>query len=168
LQCSDWLSQQTHLDVVTVSSNAKAAEKAASDKYGAALAGDLAADHYQLQRLHQNVENDSHNFTRFVVLGKQKTPPSGKDKTSLLIASANEPGELFKVLEPLAKEKINMTLIESHRYRHQQWRYMFFIDIDGHVTEEPVKKALSQLEKQKLELTVLGSYPKALLADESF
>jgi chorismate mutase/prephenate dehydratase len=90
---------------------------------------------------------------------------SGADRTTLILSGSgpDDPGALFRLLEPLAEHRINMTRIESRPSRKRKWDYVFFIDIEGHVTDPPVAKALASLENRATLFRVLGSYPQAVL-----
>ena len=102
-------------------------------------------------------------MTRFVVIGQHNTPPSGDDRTSLLVFVQNKPGSLFDLLKPLAERNISMSNIESRPSRRGVWDYVFFIDIDGHRGDDNIREAISEIEKASAMVTVLGSYPKAVL-----
>ncbi|MDX1562451.1 MAG: prephenate dehydratase [Gammaproteobacteria bacterium] len=164
-QCRAWLNQYLpSVEKITVSSNAEAARRARDEDGTAALAGDAAADLYNLNILYSNIEDQADNTTRFLVIGRDPFPPSGADKTSLLLSatSTQGPGVLLHLLEPLAKHDINMTRIESRPSRQRKWHYVFFVDIDGHADDEPVKKALEEMRAHSDLFRVLGAYPKAV------
>ena len=163
-QCRNWL--DTHLpdvELVDVSSNAEAARLAAAEPEAAAIAGEAAAEIYGLHIISRNIEDEPDNTTRFLVIGRRETPASGNDKTSLLIYTDNRPGALYAILEPLARHGISMSRIESRPSRLGMWNYVFFIDIEGHVTDEAVVAALKELEQSASSVKVLGSYPCAVL-----
>ncbi len=163
-QCREWLN--THVsgvEVVAVSSNAEAARRAAQEPGAAAIAGETAAEIYQLQILAANIEDEPDNTTRFLVIGQQTTAPSGRDKTSLLVSARNRPGALQGLLAPFARHGISMTRIESRPSRRGTWDYVFFVDIEGHAQEEQVANALCELEDEAAMLKILGAYPKAVL-----
>jgi chorismate mutase/prephenate dehydratase len=163
-QCREWLDANLPgVERVAVASNAEAARQAAADVGTIAIAGDSAAQHYELKAFASNIEDNPDNTTRFLVIGSLETAPSGNDKTSLLLSSRNRPGALQRLLAPLAKNRINMTRIESRPSRETRWEYVFFVDIDGHAKERKVAKALALLEKEAAFLKLLGSYPKAVL-----
>ncbi|WP_459620931.1 prephenate dehydratase, partial [Burkholderia sp. 3C] len=127
----------------------------------AAIAGDRAALHYGLQIAYSMIQDDPHNRTRFVVIGKAPTGPSGCDQTSLIVSVKNEPGAVFKLLEPLARHGVSMTRFESRPARVGTWEYYFYIDIEGHRDSEQVAAALTELGGKAAFLKVLGSYPRA-------
>ena len=165
-QCRAWLAQHLpDIERITVASNAEAARRARDEEGTAALAGDAAAQLYDLRILFSNVEDEGDNTTRFLVIGRKMFPPSGQDKTSLLLSATGTegPGVLMHLLEPLARHGINMTRIESRPSRKRKWDYVFFVDIDGHADEEPVKTALGKVQKGATLFRVLGAYPRAVL-----
>lgn len=163
-QCRAWLdAHAAGLERIAVSSNAEAANLAAQDHQAAAIASREAADIYGLRVLFPNIEDEPDNTTRFLVIGKESVPHSGKDKTSLLLSAANKPGALHHLLAPFAQHGISMTRIESRPSRRGIWEYVFFVDIEGHVSENRVAQALEELRKEAAMLKVLGSYPRAIL-----
>lgn len=163
-QCRKWLDANLpDVELVDVSSNATAAQMASSEKNVAAIAGETAAEIYNLNMLVPNVEDEPDNTTRFLIIGKRETPASGEDKTSLIISTPNRAGALLSILEPFAKNNISMNRIESRPSRRGAWDYVFFVDIDGHENDENVKHALDELAKVATMVNVLGSFPKAVL-----
>lgn len=161
-QCRHWLANNfPNCELIAVSSNGVAAQLAATENDAAAIAGDLAVEYYQLQKLHSNIQDNPLNKTRFLVVGKQKVAPSGYDKTSLFFSTPHTPGALIDLIQPFADHGINLSLIESRPYQSRDWSYIFFIDIDGHREDESVKRALESLMAKSIMLTILGSYPKA-------
>ncbi len=163
-QCREWLNANlSGIECVTVSSNAEAARLAQQDAGTAAIAGSPAAELYGLNVFAANIEDEPDNTTRFLVIGRLGTVPSGADKTSLLVSGKNRPGVLYRLLAPLARHDISMTRIESRPSRRGLWEYVFFLDIDGHAAEPAVARALAELEQEAVLLKVLGSYPRAVL-----
>ncbi len=163
-QCREWLDANLpRIEQIEVSSNGEAALRVRDEVDAAAIAGQGAADIYQLPTLVRNIEDEPNNTTRFLIIGAQPITPSGDDKTALLVASLNRPGALFNLLEPLARNNVSMTRIESRPSRRGMWDYVFFIDLDGHVQDAPVAAALTQLREQASLFRVLGSYPKGVL-----
>jgi len=163
-QCRGWLDY--HLpgaERIAVGSNAQAAAMAAAEAGSAAVAGESAAGTYGLKVLARRIEDEPGNTTRFLVIAKEDSPASGRDKTSLLLTCRNEPGGLYRLLTPLAEYHISMTRIESRPSRRGIWDYVFYIDILGHRDETLVGKALQQLEGASLYFKILGSYPEAVL-----
>ena len=163
-QCREWLDTNLPgVERVAVSSNAEAARLAHVDASIAAIAGDAAADMYGLNILASNIEDDPENTTRFLVIGKQRVPPSGRDKTSLLISARNQPGALYRLLEPIARNDLSMTRIESRPSRRGKWDYVFFVDVEGHCEDPGIAAALEDLKSAASLFRVLGSYPCAIL-----
>jgi chorismate mutase/prephenate dehydratase len=163
-QCREWLdSNLAGAERIAVSSNAEAATLATEDNGAAAIAGISAAEIYELPVLARNIEDKPDNTTRFLILGHCDVPPSGEDKTALLVSAHNKPGALSQLLEPLAKNDISMSRIESRPSRQGMWDYVFFLEIEGHKADEKVKRALAQLESEASLYKILGSFPKAVL-----
>jgi chorismate mutase/prephenate dehydratase len=163
-QCREWLDANLpRIEQIEVGSNGEAARRVRDEPEAAAIAGQGAADIYELPTLVRNIEDEPNNTTRFLIIGTQPIAPSGDDKTALLVASLNRPGALFKLLEPLARNNVSMSRIESRPSRRGMWDYVFFIDLDGHAQDEPVAAALAQLREQASLFRVLGSYPKGVL-----
>ena len=96
------------------------------------------------------------------MIGRELFPPSGNDRTSLLVTVNDKPGALYDVLSPLARHKVSMNRIESRPAHTGKWQYAFFIDIDGHVHEPAMERALGELGDFAQEVRVLGSYPVAI------
>lgn len=163
-QSREWLDANLpRAERIAVSSNGEAARRVAQESGAAAVAGDAAAELYGLTNLASRIEDEPGNTTRFLVIGKQAVARSGQDKTSLLIAVKNEPGALYRMLEPMARHGLSMTRIESRPSRRGIWDYVFFVDIEGHVEDEKVGAALKELERHASLFKVLGSYPRAVI-----
>jgi len=163
-QCRAWLDR--HLPTaerIAVGSNAEAARLVKQQPHSAAIGAEAAAELYELQVLVSNIEDEAGNTTRFLVIGDQEVPPSGHDKTSLLLATRNEAGGLQALLTPLAEHGISMSRIESRPSRQGIWDYVFFVDLEGHAADEKSQKALQELHKKARLFKILGSYPVAVL-----
>lgn len=162
-QCKAWIRE--HLpaaECISVSSNAEAARRVRHSPDAAAISSQSAAEIYGLPVLFARIEDQPDNATRFLVIGRQLLAPSGDDKTSLLLAGDEGPGALHSLLDPLARHAVNMTRIESRPSSAAAWSYVFFIDVEGHAETEPLKTALSEMQKVSSLTRVLGSYPKAI------
>jgi len=163
-QCHEWLNLNLpDVQRVQVASNAEAARLAGKDKGSCAIAGEMAAEHYGLNILAKNIEDEPNNTTRFWILGVHDAAPSGKDKTSLVMSSKNIPGAVHQLLTPLARYGVSMSKLESRPSRTGLWEYVFFVDIEGHQQEENVAKALAELGEKAAFMKILGSYPAAVL-----
>jgi chorismate mutase/prephenate dehydratase len=165
-QCRQWLDE--HLPGVErapASSNAEAARRARDEDGTAAIAGSAAAEVYGLNIIVPDIEDAPDNTTRFLVIGRKLFSASGQDKTTLLVSAGDtqSPGALHRLLEPLARNGISMTRIESRPSRRRKWDYVFFIDVVGHADEAPLRHALEDLKKHTSLFRVLGSYPTAVL-----
>ncbi len=163
-QCRGWL--DTHLlkaERIAVNSNAEAARRASQEDNAAAIAGETASEYYDLPVLVNNIEDEPDNTTRFLVIGRHSTLPSGNDKTSLLFSTPNKPGALHDMLACFADNNVSMTRIESRPSRRGMWDYVFFVDVEGHAQDAHIKAALEKLEEQASMVKLLGSYPTAVL-----
>jgi chorismate mutase/prephenate dehydratase len=165
-QCRAWLDQHLpEAERIPVSSNGEGARRARDERGTAAIAGRSAAEIYGLYLLADEIEDRPDNTTRFLVVGRKLFSASGADRTTLMFSGSGpgDPGALFRLLEPLAKHGVNMTRIESRPSRKRKWDYIFFIDVEGHVSDAPVAAALAELEERATLFRVLGSYPRAVL-----
>jgi len=163
-QCRRWLDKNVpHARLTPVNSNAEAARLAAINEQSAAIAGIAAAEVYNLTIIEKNIEDESDNTTRFIVIGQQSPSPTGKDKTTLVVSTGNQPGALHKILEPFAIFGIGMAHIESRPSRQGLWDYVFFIDIEGHSEDNLIAQALEIVKGSVNMIKLLGSYPKAVL-----
>ena len=165
-QCHGWLNQNLpNAERVQVVSNADAARRAAEEPGSAAIAGRMASERFGLALLARSIEDDPNNTTRFLVLGKIETAPTGRDRTSLVMSADNKPGAVHALLSPLAANRVSMSRIESRPSRAAKsglWEYLFFIDVEGHRNDERVASALEELGQKAIFLKVLGSYPAAV------
>jgi chorismate mutase / prephenate dehydratase len=163
-QCHEWLNQNmSQVERQAVASNAEAARLAQSEPTSAAIASRRAGELFGLNLIAENIEDDPKNTTRFLVLSSHDVAPSGKDKTSLVMAAKNVPGAVVDLLEPLARHQVSMTKFESRPSKTGVWEYVFFVDIEGHQQDQHVAKALSELQNRASLLKVLGSYPAAVI-----
>ena len=163
-QCHEWLNQNLpNVKRVNAESNAEAARLAAEDEITAAIAGEGAAEHYRLHMVVQNIEDEPNNTTRFLVLGDHDATPSGRDKTSIVMAAPNQPGAMHDLLGPFARNGVSMTKLESRPSGAGLWEYVFYVDVEGHQRDAPVANAIKELQGLAPFLKVLGSYPVAVL-----
>ncbi|MFC2059856.1 prephenate dehydratase [Chloroflexota bacterium] len=134
-------------------------EKGITD--GGAIASIRAAEVYGMEIIAREIEDNPNNFTRFFVLSNHDSPPSGKDKTSIVFSVRHKPGALFEFLEELTTRNINLTKIESRPTRQKAWEYNFYLDFEGHHEDKAPREALEKLKNSSIFVKVLGSYPKA-------
>jgi len=165
-QCRGWLREYLpHAELIGMSSNAAGARRARDEAGTAAIGPDVAAAVYDLKVLVNNIEDRADNATRFLVIGRGLLAASGNDKTTILVSTsdtAGGSGVLYSLLKPLADAGVSMTRIESRPSRRKNWDYVFFIDLEGHASDEHVSGALAALEEKSSLFRVLGAYPKAV------
>jgi prephenate dehydratase len=160
-QCGDFLESWQGIQIVPTYDTAGSAkllvEKAIHD--GAAIASEQAAADYGLRILRKGIESNHQNYTRFIILGKDGSPPQAGGKTSVVFSFKDIPGALFKALSGFAFRDINLLKIESRPLHGQPWKYFFYLDFEGSIAEEPIGNAIDQLGEITTYLKVLGSYP---------
>jgi len=161
-QCRNWLSA-TFKDAQTipVASTAKAAQMAAEEPDAAAISSKVAAELYGLKIVCENIEDVPNNMTRFLVVGREDAKPTSEDKTAIFFSTAHKAGALADVLDVFKQYNINLTNIGSRPSKKRQWEYYFFVDFVGHRADKQVQEALEQARKHCLQLSILGSFPRA-------
>jgi chorismate mutase/prephenate dehydratase len=162
-QCSDWI--RSHIPAArteAVSSTSQAARLASADPASAAVGSRLAAEIAGIPVLRSAIQDRDGNMTRFAVLGREalERGPGEADRTSVLFALEHRPGALFKAIAPLAEHGVNITRIDSRPRKDRAWEYLFFLDLDGHIKNQPLAKALSEMSRYCSMLKILGSYPR--------
>ncbi|MAR92382.1 MAG: prephenate dehydratase [Pseudomonadota bacterium] len=163
-QCRQWLdANYPTADRVPVSSNADAARRMQSEWNAAAIAGEVAAEMYDLKVLASNIEDNPHNTTRFLIVGRERVPASGDDKTSIIVSMKNKPGALYELLAPFHDAGIMLTRVETRPARDGSWTYLFFIDFEGHEQDQGIAVALQRVEAMAVYVKRLGSYPRAVM-----
>ncbi|MCG2712863.1 MAG: prephenate dehydratase [Candidatus Omnitrophica bacterium] len=162
-QCRLWLeSNLPGRHLMETSSTTKAAQIAVKEKNSAAIASSLAAQIYKLNIKAKSIEDSPHNVTRFLVIGEKEAGFTGRDKTSVLFSIKDRVGALHDMLLAFKNAKINLTKIESRPSKKKAWDYYFFVDMQGHIKEPRLKKALTNLEKKCQILKIIGSYPQSV------
>jgi len=136
-------------------------------KDAGAIASQRAAEIYGMKVLAKEIGDTPNNYTRFFVLSKQDSPPSGQDKTSIIFSVKSVPGALYHILEEFATRKINLTKIESRPTKRTPWEYNFYLDFEGHRNEEKCQEALKSIKDKILFVKILGSY-KAAVEESKF
>jgi chorismate mutase/prephenate dehydratase len=161
-QCRGWIEENLRdVRMIAASSSAEAAKLAAKQSNLAAIGSRLAADLYGLNVLAEKIQDIPNNMTRFLVIGQHYSEKTSNDKTSILFSVKHQAGALARALTLLAKHGLNLTNIQLRPSGVKAWEYIFFVDLEGHIDDEPVKEALGELEKESLLVKMLGSYPKA-------
>ena len=159
-QCRNWLiNHLPQAGQIWMPSTTQAAQRAAVEKFSAAIASSFAAKVYNLPIIQKDIQDIAHNATRFLVLAEHDVPPTGKDRTTILFSIKDKVGALHAMLTPFSQHNINLTKIESRPSKKRAWDYFFFVDFEGHRLDERVKEALNQLEGMCKYLKVVGSYP---------
>ncbi|MFY0684582.1 MAG: prephenate dehydratase [Balneola sp.] len=168
-QCTHFLAELPRCKVESYLDTAISARKVLEDGdlSQAAIAGAHAAEHYGLKVIAHDIANQKNNFTRFVIVSPK---PVSVDlqipcKTSLYMVTSNDEGSLIECLNVLHTHGINMSKLESRPRLNEPWKYSFYIDIEGNIEDDAIKKALSELREKSAELVVLGSYAKQLDLD---
>ena len=161
-QCRAWVQKNLPAaEIIEASSTTRAAEQAGTEPGAAAIASALAAEKYGLRILDSDIQDNAANATRFLVLGHQCSPPTGHDRTSLMISITDQVGALHRALAAFRRFRINMTKIESRPNKRKAWEYFFFVDCDGHMNDTKVANAIRLLEEHCNFVKILGSYPVA-------
>jgi len=159
-QCRKWLGKYLPgVSVQEVGSTAEAARMAVKNERSAAIASNEAAQMYKLNVMASKIEDFARNTTRFLIIGKKAARPTGKDKTSLMFVTPHTPGALYKVMTPIADAGLNMLKLESRPSRQENWTYIFFLDLEGHMDQVDVKETVEKMGKICLFMKWLGSYP---------
>jgi len=163
-QCRNYIKRK-NLDAIptydTAGSVRLIKEKKINDT--AAIASKNAAEFYDMKILDQNIEDRKNNFTRFLVLSDQQTAPSKSDRTSMIFGLKHTPGSLYSVMQEFDHHKINLTKIESRPTKEKPWEYNFYVDFEGHIEEDNVKRAINNLEKKCTFVKILGSYQRGTI-----
>ena len=161
-QCRNWLNRHLPgIEQIATSSTASAAQQASREKHSAAIAGVLASEVYQLNVLAKKIQDRSDNYTRFLIICKEKAKKAKHNKTTIMFSIKDEAGSLLKALRLFARNKINLTKIQSRPLRNRTWEYLFYLDFDGHIDDSNVQKVINTLTRQSLFMKVLGSYPES-------
>jgi chorismate mutase/prephenate dehydratase len=162
VQCRSWLSATfKEAQTIPVASTAKAAQLTAEEPGAAAIGSSVAAELYGLRIICENIEDIANNVTRFLVISREDAKPTDEDKTAILFSTAHKAGALSEVLDIFKRYGINLTNIESRPSRKRQWEYYFFVDFLGHRTEKHIQEGLEESRKHCLQLSILGSFPRA-------
>ena len=163
-QCRKWLdAHYPNAEKIAVNSNAEAARRLKDEWHAAAIAGETAGEIYGLNKLASNIEDNPTNTTRFLIVGSDSVPPSGDDKTSILVSTRNKPGALLELLTPFYEAGVSLTRLETRPAPNDIWAYVFFIDFEGHQDDELIAQVLKKIESNASYVKRLGSYPRAVL-----
>lgn len=160
-QCRNWLNRHLPgVEQISTSSTASAAQQARNKKSSAAISGTLASEVHQLNVLAKKIQDRSDNYTRFLIICKEKAQKAKHNKTTVMFSIKDEAGSLLKILQLFARNEINLTRIQSRPLRNRTWEYLFYLDFEGHVDDANVQEVVGALTRQSLFMKVLGSYPE--------
>ena len=164
-QCRNFLQNSSYKTVPTYdTAGSVKIVKDMNDKNVACIASKNAAAIYNMPIIKENIENNSNNYTRFLILSKEKTHETDNDKTSIIFSIKHEPGTLYEIIRIFYENKINLTKIESRPKIGKTWEYNFYVDFIGHELNEDITKVLSEIKNCTSFLRVIGSYPIAMLS----
>jgi prephenate dehydratase len=130
----------------------------------ACIASNNASKIYSVAVISKDIANNSNNYTRFLILSKNKKNETGKDKTSIIFSIKHEPGSLYRVIENFHKYNVNLTKIESRPMKTNTWEYNFYVDFEGHEKNQQIAKMLKEINHETLFMKILGSYHSAKLS----
>lgn len=165
-QCKQWLMETGLLSkTVPASSSSRAVEKASKEQGAAALGSTLASELYGLPILVSSIEDNPHNVTRFMVLGRSPARATGQDQSVLMFTTAHKAGALVDVLDIFRQNAVNLTMITSRPSKRKNWQYYFFVDAEGHAEDENMRKAVAEAREHCMHFQVLGSYPRGVEYD---
>ncbi len=160
-QCRSWLADNlSGAELIPASSTATAAKSAKSDRWGACIGGKILANLYGLEVIAASIEDSPSNYTRFLIIASSDSPPSGRDKTSILFSVKDKVGALHDILSSFRQHNINLTKIESRPSKKKPWEYYFFVDLESHRNSTHFEKALGKLKEKCIFVKILGSYPQ--------
>ncbi|MFA5073348.1 MAG: prephenate dehydratase [Nitrospirota bacterium] len=161
-QCRQWIEKNmAGIPIMDAPSTAKAADIAKDDPTAGAIASEMAAVIYGLQIVARKIDDSPNNFTRFLVIAPKSPGRTGHDKTSIMFSIKDKVGALYSMLVPFADAGINLTRLDARPSGRQVWDYVFFLDMVGHIEDQPVATAIDRLKNDCLFLKILGSYPKS-------
>lgn len=157
-QCAEFLKNQSAAIIATYDT-AGSAKKIAEEQLSnvAAIASEVAAEHWGLKILKSNIQDLAHNATRFFVLSNEPIKTSG-NKTSLIFGVKHEPGSLFKAIESLGKHDINLTKLVSRPSRQKPWEYFFYLDFEGSLDDPQISESIENMKAHTMDLKILGCY----------
>ena len=170
-QCRNFLQDGSYKTVPTYdTAGSVKIVKDMNEKNVACIASKNAATIYNMPIIKENIENDSNNYTRFLIL-KMEKPLSGYEnedaKTSIVFSIKHESGALYKIIRIFNENKINLTKIESRPKNDgsvivpgKKWEYNFYVDFIGHESNENITKVLSEIKNSTSFLKIIGSYPR--------
>jgi prephenate dehydratase len=163
-QCRAYL-QKKGLEPIPTYDTAGAVKLVKQEKMmqAAAIASKRAANLYGMRILEESIEDKKNNYTRFLILSKAQSKPTGHDGTSIIFSVRHTPGALYGILEEFAKRRINLTKIESRPTKEVPWEYNFYVDFEGHSHDKEIRELIKAVKKKTLFIKILGSYERGKL-----
>ena len=164
-QARGWLSLNLPgVELIAAASTAAAATLLDDAGAGAIIGPPALADFHSLSLVAENIEDQPHNQTFFLVMGTEHSTPSGRDRTLCWFSAPHRSGSLYSCLQPMADNGVNMTRLHSRPLPGQPWAYRFFLEVEGHFSDDRVARALDELKKSAENFRILGSYEAQDLA----
>jgi 3-deoxy-7-phosphoheptulonate synthase len=160
-QCRLFLSQHPEWEIIQIYDTAGSV-KYIKDHHltdAAAIASAQAAENLGMAILKEGIESNPQNYTRFIVISPEHVINEKANKTSLIYSAPNTPGALFNTLQKFAAKNLNLVKLESRPRTGRPWEYMFYVDLEGSLTDPVVNQAIDELRELTEFLKVLGSYP---------
>lgn len=163
-QCRAYL-QKKGLEAIPTYDTAGAVKLVKQEKMmqAAAIASKRAANLYGMRILEESIEDKKNNYTRFLILSKVQSKPTGHDGTSIIFSVRHTPGALYDILKEFAKRRINLTKIESRPTKEVPWEYNFYVDFEGHSHDKEIRELINAVKKKTLFIKILGSYKRGKL-----
>lgn len=160
LQCSEFLNQNKDLKTITYRNTAMSAKYVKDEKVNnkAAIGSKTAADLYDLDVIESNINDNTNNYTRFIIIGKKLESDITCNKISLIISTPHKPGELYHILKNFSDNNLNMLKLESRPIIEKVGEYFFYIDFEGNLEEKCVEKAINLIMKKCKYFKLLGNY----------
>jgi len=160
-QCRRWLAQHyPNAEQIPMPSSSKAVMHVVDENHSAAIGSELAGEIYGVKTLFLQISDKPNNITRFLVLSREDSKPSGDDKTSIMFVTQHKPGALVDVLAVFRDADINLSHIDKRPSGRTNWEYTFFIDCESHREDSNMQKAMEQAKSHCVSFQVLGSYPR--------
>ena len=158
-QCRSYIEENLpQAKIIEVRSTAVAVKMLSQIPYSVAIGTSTAADLYDMQILYKGIEDNSNNYTRFLIIGNIPIDSDAPKKTSIIFSVKHEPGSLVKVLKVFEEKEINLLKLESRPSRKNPWEYYFFTDFKGNIEDIKVQGALEELKEKTIFIKILGSY----------
>lgn len=160
-QCEGFLSKNLpHCQIIPVYDTAGSVKMISNLKKNnvAAIASNWAAELYGLKIMRKGIQDNKHNYTRFLVLSSEISPDPKNNKTSIIFAVVSKPGALYKCLKEFALRDLNLTRLESRPSKQKPWEYIFYTDFEKGLFEQSSREVLEELKRHTTFVKVIGTY----------